>query len=311
MVLSAYMLTVLTPANFPDYQLLDSGDGRKLEKFGQYILDRPDPQIIWQKKLPEEMWQKADAIFIRDTGEKGHWVKQKELPYKWLMKYNNLSFYCKLSPFKHTGVFPEQAIHWNEVTRIVLSAVEGSVRQPNILNLFGYTGIASLTAADAGAGVTHVDASYPTIGWARENQKASGLEERPASSDSPASRDGPIRWILDDAIKFCEREVRRGVKYDGIIMDPPVFGHGPNGEVWDFNKSLPKLIFICRSLLSKKPLFVIINAYAVSTSAITLKNILHELIGNLGGTVQSGELALKENSSERLLSTGIFARWSR
>lgn len=319
----------LTSKNWADYELLDSGDGKRLERFGEYTLIRPDPQCIWKPHLPENEWEKADARFQLSStkGEKGQWIYKKKLPEKWLLRCQNLLFWVKLSPFKHTGVFPEQTVHWEWIQQVIssrLSVVGGKSsssqltsqpktdkltsknrkqktnNQPNILNLFGYTGLASLAAASAGAKVTHVDASYPAIGWARENQKASGLENK------------PIRWILDDALKFIEREVRRGVEYDGIIMDPPVYGHGPKGEVWDFNKDFPKLMSSCRQLLSDRPLFVIVNAYAVSASSIMLENVLNDYLKDLGGNIESGELTLEEsNPTHRLLSTGIFARWSQ
>ncbi len=304
-------MLILTPHNWKDYELIDSGNGQRLERFGRYTLVRPDPQIIWKPSLQQHDWEKADAIFKRTSGDRGEWINGNNLPDKWVLRYNYISFYCKLSPFKHTGVFPEQAVHWdfihNSISNASTSLSKYSLSEPeanrsaslNILNLFGYTGIASLVAAQAGAKVTHVDASYPTIGWGQENQELSRLQ------------DAPIRWILDDALKFCQREIKRGVKYDGIIMDPPVFGHGPKGEVWDFNESFPKLMEVCMQLLSDKPLFIIINAYAISTSAITLENVLKGYTNHLEGTLESGELVLQETGSQkRLLSTGIFTRWS-
>ncbi len=297
-------MQILTPKNWSEYTLIDSGNGQRLEKFGAHTLVRPDPQCIWKPSLPESEWKQADAIFKKTSGEKGIWEKKTKLLEKWQMKYGNLAFWVKLSPFKHTGVFPEQAVQWewiaslldNSKTRTL--ANEKTSTEKHILNLFGYTGIASLAAAQTGAKVTHIDASFPTIGWARENQNLSKLDEK------------PIRWILDDAMKFCERELKRGVKYDGIIMDPPIYGHGPKGETWDFDKSFPKLMEICSKLLSDNPLFVIVNAYAISASSIMLENVLNDYLKDLGGTIESGELALQEKSG-RLLSTGIFARWSR
>ncbi len=314
-------MKILTPTNWQDYQLLDSGDGKRLERFGKYILVRPDPQIIWRPSLPSSEWQKADAVFDTSTSlstskvpTKGAWKKGKNVPDNWQIAYQDLKFLIKLSPFKHTGIFPEQAAHWGWMESVIqyaskpvesvntkntgVQAYRPTDKEINILNLFGYTGAASLVAAKAGAKVTHIDASYPTIGWARENSDLSGLSEK------------PIRWILDDAIKFCERELKRGVKYDGIIMDPPIYGHGPKGEIWDFNKSFPDLMELCRQLLSNIPLFFIVNAYAISTSSITLENVLKDYLKNIGGEFESGELALQEKSG-RLLSTGIFARWSK
>lgn len=288
-------MIILTPNNWTDYQLLDSGNGKRLERFGKYILIRPDPQCLWKPSLPASEWQKADVVFTPEGREKGKWVKKSNIPNNWQMAYSDLKFSIHLSPFKHTGVFPEQAAHW-EFIKSVISHQSSAISKPKILNLFGYTGIASLAAAAAGAEVTHIDASYPTIGWARENQKLSGLEQK------------PIRWILDDCLKFVEREVRRGNKYEGIIMDPPVYGHGPKGEKWDFNVSFPRLLDCCIKLLSDKKLFLIINAYAVSASSVMLENMLKDYFKQ--GTIESGELALEEKSG-RKLSTGIFARWSR
>ncbi len=279
--------------NWADYELIDSGSEQRLERFGKYILSRPDPQAIWKKKLPESEWLKANAEFKRTEGDRGKWI-QKNMPTKWEMSYKNLKFYCKMAPFKHTGIFPEQSVQWD----FIQDSIKSANRPTNILNLFGYTGAASLAAASAGAKVTHIDASYPTIGWARENQKLSGLDEK------------PIRWIQDDAIKFCKREVKRGVKYDGIILDPPAYGHGPEGETWKFNEHFPILLEICKEFLSDKPLFIIVNAYAISSSALMLENVLKDYFGDLGGSVEVGELALQEKDEGRLLSTGIFAQIS-
>lgn len=281
----------LVPPTWQDYQLLDSGNGQRLERFGQYTLIRPDPQAIWKPKSPKD-WEN-DAKFEKISSEKGKWIKKGKVANQWQIDYKDLKFICKLTPFKHTGVFPEQAAHWDWI-KLQLSGKD----QSNILNLFGYTGGATLAAASAGAKVTHVDASYPTIGWARENQKASGLEK------------APIRWILDDALKFCQRELKRGIKYNGIIMDPPIYGHGPKGEVWDFNKDFPKLVETCFKLLSDNPLFFLVNAYAISASSLMLENVLNDFLSNLGGSIESGELVLQDKSG-RLLSTGIFARWSK
>ncbi len=279
-------MDVMTTEGWKDYELLDSGDGYRFERFGDYKIVKPDPQAIWKRSLTKDIWDSADAIFDKDS-----WIK-KEVPEKWLIKYHDLSFYAKLTPFKHTGIFPEQHLHWDYIR----NSVAESRTTPQILNLFAYTGVASLAAAAAGASVTHVDASRPAITWAHENQEASLLSEK------------PIRWILDDVTRFVEKEVRRGKKYDGIIMDPPIYGHGPTGEVWDFPKSFPTLIELCSHLLSDHPLFMIVNAYAISASSIMLENVLRDYLKK--GTIEIGELALKEKSASRLLSTGIFARWS-
>ena len=273
-----------------DYELFDSGDGRRLEKFGDYVLDRPDPEVLWQKSLSDEEWQKADAFFEEK------WINKNRVPERWEMEHKGVKFWAKLAPFKHTGVFPEQSIQWEYINKRVS---ESANKNTNILNLFAYTGIASLFAAKAGATVTHLDASRPAITWANENRDLNEIQN------------APIRWIIDDAEKFTEREVKRGVKYDAIIMDPPVYGHGPKGEIWDFNKDFPKLLENCRQMISDTPLFVLVNAYAVSSSSTTLANTLQGFFGNLGGTIENGELTLKEKSAGRLLSTGIWAKWSK
>lgn len=278
-----------------DYELLDSGDGQRLERFGKYTLVRPDPQIIWKKAQDPSMWACADAVFERITANKGKWVFSKEIPEKWMIRYKDLVFSLRFSPFKHTGLFPEQAVQWDWMQ----SKIKEAKRPVNVLNLFGYTGAATLAAAAAGANVTHLDASRPAIAWAKESQSASGLDNK------------PIRWILDDALKFTAREIKRGVKYDGIIMDPPIYGHGPGGEVWDFNKDFPTLLQSCSLILSNNPLFVLVNAYAISSSALMLENVLADYLQNLGGEITVGELAIKEKNTTRLLSTGIYGRWSR
>lgn len=280
-------MRILQTNGWEDYELLDSGEGYRLERFGEYTIAKPDPQAIWQRGLPLSVWKKADATF-----EKEGWVRRTDVPEKWLVHYKKISFYTKLTPFKHTGVFPEQHLHWDFISH----AITQSKREVKVLNLFAYTGIASLIAAFAGAEVTHVDASRPAIGWARENQEASKLADK------------PIRWILDDVVRFVEKEVRRGNTYEGIIMDPPVYGHGPGGELWDFPKNFPELVKLCSQLLSDKPLFVIVNAYAISASSIMLENVLGDYLRK--GKIDVGELAIRENNSNRLLSTGIYARWS-
>lgn len=278
-------MNILTTDGWKDYELLDSGEGYRLERFGKYKIVKPDPQAIWKRVLTKNDWENADAIFEKDA-----WVK-REVPEKWEVTYKNISFYAKLTPFKHTGIFPEQHLHWD----FMKESIKRNNTPPQILNLFAYTGAASLIAAAAGAHVTHVDASRPAITWAHENQEVSHLSDK------------PIRWILDDVTRFVEKEVRRGKKYDGIILDPPIYGHGPTGEVWDFPKSFPKLVELCSQLISSNPLFIIINAYAISSSSIMLENVLHDYFRT--GEIEIGELALKEKSAGRLLSTGIFARW--
>lgn len=304
---------------FSGYELLDSGEGYRLERFGEHVLSRPDPAVLWKKALPEADWQKASAVFLKkntsrqgidskdEHEEKGNWkiANVEILPDKWLMHYLpntplQISFYARLAPFKHTGVFPEQAANWDF---IVGQAKKYSVKMQapiKVLNLFGYTGIASVLCAKLGWQVTHVDASKPSISWAKENMLASGLP------------DNAIRWILDDALKFVKREARRGAKYDAVIMDPPAFGRGAKGEVWKFNEDLPKLMTELQHIIAQDFKFMIVNAYAVSVSSLLLKNLLQDFAENIGiknSVVDYGELVLKQKSDpKRLLSTGIFAR---
>lgn len=285
-------MKLLISNGWQDYELLDSGEGKRLERFGKYIISKPDPQAIWKKGLPQNEWNKVDAVYS-DTG----WA-DNSLPDKWELKYKNLKFYAKLTPFKHTGVFPEQVLNWDFIEEKIILRQAQDKKQLNILNLFGYTGISSLVSASNGAKVTHLDGSKPAISWAKENQVLSGLT------------DEPIRWILDDAIEFTAREARRNSNYDAIIMDPPIYGHGPNKEVWDFNKSFPVLLENCKKILSDNPLFVIVNAYAISASSLMLKNTIEDHFGFSGNEIEYGELALEEKSRKRLLSTGIFARYS-
>lgn len=281
-------MQLLVTKGWDDYDLLDSGNGRRLERFGKYIISKPDPQTIWKPHLDLAQWQKADAKYLEKEWESA------SLPEKWSLAYKNIKFYSKLTAFKHTGIFPEQSLNWD----FIEGKIQKANRQINVLNLFGYTGIASLFCAVNGAKVTHLDGSKPSISWARENQELSGLSDK------------PIRWILDDAVSFTAREIRRGNKYDAIIMDPPVYGHGPNGEIWDFNKSFPALLANCKQILSGNPVFIIVNAYAISASSLLLSNMLEDYFGFAKDKIEYGELALQEKSRERLLSTGIFARWS-
>jgi 23S rRNA (cytosine1962-C5)-methyltransferase len=282
------------PQDWVDYELLDSGDGAKLERFGQYTLVRPGKGILWRRSLPSRRWDEADAIFEQAGEGEGKWVRRRPVPDRWLMRYHELVFWAKLTPFRHTGVFPEQAPHWDWIGKQIRSAH----RPVNVLNLFAYTGIASLAAAAAGARVTHVDASRPTLAWARENAVAAGLDDR------------PIRWILDDALKFVRREGRRGQRYEALIMDPPVFGRGPKGEVWSLSKSLPALGDACRDVLAPRPVFVLVTAYGINDSPLMLYNVLIDWMGSFGGQITVGELVLQESTTNRPLAMAIYARWS-
>ena len=296
-----------TPNNFNDFELLDSGLGYRLERWGEVALQRPDPQIIWQPSLPNEEWEKAWAVYDSPSGsEKGRWQINKPLPSPWMIDFkhplltspikgeenDNVRFLLKLSPFKHTGLFAEQAANWEWM----LEKLKVKSEKLKVLNLFAYTGGATIVLAKAGCQVTHVDASKPSLNWANENHKLNNL---PADS---------VRWILDDAVKFVKRELKRGAKYDGIIMDPPAFGHSPTGKTWKFNEDLPGLLADCVELLSDHAKFLIINGYATNSSALALNNLLQDAAKTKSGKIEFGELCLKQKT-DRLISTGIFARW--
>jgi 23S rRNA (cytosine1962-C5)-methyltransferase len=287
-------LTLLAPAGWEEYDLLDSGGSAKLEKFGPYTFVRPEPQAVWRRALPASAWEQADGVFEpKADGDNGRWRFRRAIEPRWVMRHGGLRFWAQPTPFRHLGVFPEQASQWSWVRNLV--SVAG--RPVSVLNLFGYTGLLSLAAAAAGARVTHVDASKKTMAWARENQALSELT------------DAPVRWIVDDALKFVQREGRRGARYDGIILDPPKYGRGPNGEVWRLHESLPLLLDSCRLILSDEPLFVILCTYAIQSSALSLHFALAETMEGRGGAVTSGELVLVERSAGRVVSSAIFARW--
>lgn len=288
-------IDILTCPHWQDYELLDSGDGQRLEKFGPYRMIRPEAEAVWKPSLSKKEWQNVDAVYRPSPEENGgHWEFHRTLPERWIMNYSGLRFWAQTGGSRHLGVFPEQASQWDWVEEQIKSAG----RPLKVLNLFGYTGLASLAAARAGAQVTHLDASKKVVGWARENQALSGLENR------------PIRWIIDDAVKFVQREARREMKYDGIILDPPKFGRGPKGEVWEFYKLLPNLLADCQAILSAHPQFIVLTAYAVKASSVTLSYALQEMVAGHQGQIQIGEVALREKSAGRLLSTAIFGRWS-
>jgi 23S rRNA (cytosine1962-C5)-methyltransferase len=325
--------SILESPNWSDYALLDSGDGLKLERFGRYTFVRPEVQAMWSRALPEKEWAQAHAVFQPTSEESGgHWDFKKRIEARWEMRYaltpgplsspkgapegrGELRFWAMTTPGRHLGIFPEVAAHWDwtagliyhrahgELKKEHASSVTSPARQPGqaavkVLNLFGYTGLASLAAAAAGAQVTHVDASKKAVTWARENQALSGLDEK------------PVRWIVDDALKFVQREARRGNTYDGIVLDPPKFGRGPKGEVWEVYKSLPNLLEACQQVLSEHPLFVVVTVYAVKASAIHIGQTLQEMMSKFKGTVESGELVTRERSAGRLLSQAVYARWS-
>lgn len=293
--MTSFPFSLLESTQWKDYELLDSGDGLKLERFGGYVFSRPESQAMWSRALPASAWSNAHAVF-QPSGEEsgGHWDFKKKVDEKWIMEYGPLKFWAMTTPGRHLGVFPEVASHWD----FMMDSVRTAKKPPNILNLFGYTGLASLAAASAGANVTHVDASKKSVAWARENQTLSGLSDK------------PIRWIVEDAVKYVQREEKRGVKYDGIILDPPKFGRGPKGEIWEVYKSLPSLLDMCRACLSDHPLFMIVTVYAVRASAIHVAQAVEEMMKKYKGEVNSGELVTRETSADRLLSQAVYARWS-
>jgi len=288
-------LLLLTSPEWKDYALLDSGNGLRLERYGSQTLIRPDPEAVWQPALPASTWDSAHAQFVPSPEENGgHWKRLRPGADRWQMEYKGLRFWVQLGASRHTGIFPEQAAQWDWAGEKIRTAS----RPLNVLNLFGYTGLASLAAAQAGARVTHLDASRKVVTWARENQALSGLQEK------------PLRWIVDDALKFIQREARRQAQYDGIILDPPKFGRGPKGEVWEFYKLLPELLSACAQTLSQRPRFIVLTAYAVKASSVTLYYALQEVMRVHPGLVEAGEVTLVDQSAGRLLSTAVFARWS-
>ncbi len=286
-------LKIFWPTTWDEYELLDSGNGMRFERFGPYTLVRPDPNALWQPQLSGREWEQADATF--DVSREGdNWVQRRTVKEPWPMRYGEFTFEARLTPFKHTGLFPEQAVNWEWCAE----QIRRRAGEVSVLNLFAYTGLATLSAAAAGAQVTHVDASRPAMNWARTNQRLSDMEAL------------PIRWLIDDVVKFVKREVRRGSRYDGIILDPPAFGRGPKGEIWRFSEGFPALMQEIAPLLSERPLFLLVNAYAITESALVIRNILEQTVAGHPGTVEAGELALRERGPQgRLLPTSLFARW--
>jgi len=276
-----------------EYELLDSGDREKLERFGEYTFVRPEPKAIWQKSKPA-LWEKADAIYKKIGDRDGRWQFNKSIAESWKMQWNNISFRVKPTSFKHTGIFPESAVHWSWIQQ----KLQSRSTQANILNLFAYTGGCTLAALASGAQVTHLDASKEIVSWAHENAQASGLHEK------------PVRWIVDDAMTFVKREIKRGKKYDGIILDPPKFGRAENGKVWKFEQDFPHLLELCQEILTPDPLFILINTYTVEFSAVTLHNLLYQATSGIKGLVEHGEIVLPQTDSDIVLPTSIFARWS-
>jgi 23S rRNA (cytosine1962-C5)-methyltransferase len=289
-------LDVIETAGFPDYALLDSGAGRKLERFGKIVINRPEPQALWQPHLGKADWDKAHAVFSAsgEDEEKGRWRFDKPVPESWPVKVGAATVLCRLQGLWHVGLFPEQFPHWEWMLQW-LGGHRGE--PPRVLNLFAYTGAASLLAAAAGAHVTHVDASKKAIGWAKENQAQSGLQQ------------AHIRWILDDAQKFVAREVRRGKTYDLILVDPPKFGRGPDGEVWDLFQHLPPLLAGCAKLVAPGRSAMVLTVYAIRASALAFHQLLEDTLKARGGEIESGELAIRASQGAHAVPTSLYSRW--
>ena len=279
--------------NWKDYELLDCGDGEKLERWGRQILVRPDPQAIWEAPRRSSAWQNPDARSLRPNTGGGNWERRK-LPEQWTVQYGELTFNVKPMNFKHTGLFPEQAVNWD----FVMEKIRRAGRPIQVLNLFAYTGGATVACAAAGASVCHVDAAKGMVAWAKENARSSGLA------------DAPIRWIVDDCAKFVEREIRRGNTYDAIIMDPPSYGRGPSGEVWKLEQNLYPFVKLCAGVLSDDPLFVILNSYTTGLAPSVLGYILNLLVsGTYGGHTECAELGLPVTETGMALPCGATGRW--
>jgi 23S rRNA (cytosine1962-C5)-methyltransferase len=297
-------LQILTTPGWTDYALLDTGGGKKLERFGALTLVRPEPQAIWQSSGDAAAWDRADAFFDAKPGDAkagedednwGRWRFARPLAPEWPVAYRDIKIACRFTAFRHVGLFPEQAPHWDWATA---RASNFGVERPKLLNLFAYTGAASLMAAAAGYEVTHVDASKKAIAWAKENQAASGLGQ------------APIRWICDDATKFVAREVRRANRYHGILLDPPKFGRGPANETWRIEENLMPMLADCAALLAPGPSFLMLTAYAIRLSALSLREAARGALAARDGTFEAGELAVEQQSGGRFLSTSLYVRWT-
>ncbi len=302
-VLAADPVILRTQA-WSDYALLDSGDGRKLERYGPLTVVRPEPQCFWRPRLEPGVWDAADAIFDpTDEEDTGRWKLAGRPPETWPLGWGDARFHARLTPFRHLAFFPEQAANWAWLDQRVRARAQIGAGPPRVLNLFGYTGVASLVCAAAGAEVTHVDASKKSVGWARDNAELSGLSDK------------PIRWIVEDARRYVQREVRRGSRYDGVILDPPKYGRGPTGEVWRLFEDLAELTRSCAQLLSPDADFLLLNAYAARVSGLSLAHLMTEALEireGAAGVIDWGELALVEAAHDtppREIGLSFFARW--
>lgn len=282
--------------DWKDYELLDCSCGERLERWGHVTLIRPDPQVIWQTEKKHPLWRKADAVYHRSNTGGGHWEVRGKVPERWDIRYKDLVFNVRTMGFKHTGVFPEQAVNWDYV-RDLIKAANRPVR---VLNLFSYTGAATVSALKAGAQVVHVDASRGMVQWAKENAQSSGVIDR------------PVRWIVDDCVKFVQREIRRGNHYDILIMDPPSYGRGPGGEVWKLENEIYSFVELCRGVLSENPIAVLINSYTTGLSPAVMQYILSSVLSpSFGGRTESDEIGLPVTSSGLVLPCGATAIWKR
>lgn len=282
--------------NWTDYKIIDTSGGDKLESWGGKVLVRPDPQIIWKTPHKSDLWEKADGIYHRSNKGGGEWEFRKKLPESWTINYKELKFVIRPTGFKHTGLFPEQAVNWD----FMADRIKSADHQLKVLNLFAYTGGATLACANAGAAVTHVDASKGMVSWARDNAEASGLSDK------------PIRWLVDDCDKFVKREIRRGNRYDGIVMDPPSYGRGPGGEVWKLEDCIYELVNTCAQVLCDEPDFFLLNSYTTGLSPSVMQYILGEvLIPRFGGKVTSDEIGLPVEKSGLALPCGSTAIWTK
>ncbi len=281
------------------YSLLDSGNGEKLERYGEVVLRRPDPQALWLPFQNKEIWQSVQGKFSRN-GTKTIWKIDKSVPKEWTINFEGLNFVIRPTSFKHVGLFPEQSSHWKWTEKIIKNAMSKPKmdRPVSVLNLFAYTGGATLSCVRAGAEVCHVDGSKIAVQWAKENARASGLDDK------------PIRWIVEDCLAFMKREIKRGRKYDGIIMDPPAFGHGPHDELWKIEEDFQKLLGLANELLSDNPLFLIISGYSSGYSPTTYEQTLRQVLGK-SGDYESGELAIEAENKSHVLPCGMYTRWKR
>lgn len=283
-----------------DYELIDSGFGNKLERYGEYLISRPEKEALWKKSLDEATWDSADLNFIRN-GLKNKWIIKNGVPNNWIINYGDLNFIIKPTSFKHIGIFPEQLPNWEWMEKLIKKSIGTTYgnKPISVLNLFAYTGGATLVCAKAGAEVCHVDGSKSAVIWARENAEISGL------------KDAPIRWLIEDVILFLKREIKRGRVYDAIIMDPPSFGHGPKDELWKIEEDFLILMDLCKQVLSSDPLFILINGYTAGYSSIVYENNLSDMMKDYKGKIEGGEIVIEESSSKKSLPCGIFARWSK